>query len=83
MKLEPLLYVSNLQRSINFYTEILGFKLGPLHPDGNNPTYAPVFIGEYKLMLVLARGSNKKFYPEGLGGSGVQFFVQVQDVDEV
>jgi catechol 2,3-dioxygenase-like lactoylglutathione lyase family enzyme len=83
MKLEPLIYVSNLAESIRFYAETLGFKLGELFPDKDNPTYAPIFIDENKLMLVLARKTNKKFYPKGLAGSGVQFFIQVEDADKV
>jgi len=83
MKLEPLIYVSDLQKSIDFYTNILGFRLGELYPSKDNPSYAPVFIGEYKLMLCLARESNKKFYPQGLGGSGSQLFIQVEKVDEI
>lgn len=83
MKLEPLIYVSNLGKSISFYTELLGFKLGELYPSKEEATYAPIFIAAYKLMLVLARDSNKKFYPRGLGGSGTQFFIQIEDVDSV
>jgi uncharacterized glyoxalase superfamily protein PhnB len=83
MKLEPLIYVSNLRQSVEFYTQTLGFRLGQYFPDKDNSTYAPVFIGDYKLMLVQARESNKKLYSNGLGGSGTQFFVQVDDVDSV
>lgn len=83
MKLEPLIYVTDLEKSIQFYTKVLGFKLGKLFPNKNSPTYAPIYIGNNKLMLCLARKSNKKFYPKGLGGSGVQFFVEVDAIDEV
>ncbi len=83
MKLEPLIYVSNLQRSIDFYTKILGFRLRDLYPSKDNPSYAPIFIGDYKLMLCLARKSNKKFYSHGLGGSGLQLFIRVNQVDEI
>lgn len=83
MKLEPLIYVSNLDKSISFYNELLGFKLGELYPNKEEATYAPIFIGDYKLMLVLTRDSNKKFYPSGLGGSGAQFFIQTENVDGI
>lgn len=83
MKLEPLIYVSDLQKSIDFYINILGFRLGELYPTKDNPSYAPVFIGEYKLMLCLARESNKKFYTNDLGGSGLQLFIQVDKVDDI
>lgn len=83
MKLEPLIYVPDLKKSIDFYTKILGFKLGKLYPDKNNPTYAPIIIDGNRLMLVSARKTNKKFHSKGLGGSGVQFFIQVKDVGAV
>lgn len=82
MQLEPLLYVSNLSRSIEFYRNVLDFKIGELFPDEENATYAPVFIGDNKLMLSLARDSNKNLHRQGLGGSGLQLFVSVDNVDE-
>jgi catechol 2,3-dioxygenase-like lactoylglutathione lyase family enzyme len=78
---EPLIYVKNLARSIKFYTEVLGFKLGELYPNKENPTYAPIFAGEHKVVLVTARAMNKKFYMRGLGGSGMQLFLPVENVD--
>ncbi|MFH0791670.1 MAG: VOC family protein [bacterium] len=82
MKLEPLLYVSDLNKSIKFYTDVLGFRLGELYPNSENPTYAPIFIGDNKLMIVIIRDTNKKFIQNNLGGSGVQFFIQVDGVDD-
>ncbi|OGM11422.1 hypothetical protein A2Z22_00895 [Candidatus Woesebacteria bacterium RBG_16_34_12] len=82
MKLEPLLYVSDFQKSIRFYSKVLGFELGELYPNKENPSYVPIFIGTSKLMLAQARKTNKKFYSKGLGGSGAQFFVQVNNVDK-
>lgn len=83
MKLEPLIYVSDLFKSANFYNTILGFKLGKYYPSKDNPTYVSVFLRDYKLMLCLVRESNNKFHPQGLGVSGVQFFIKVDNVDEV
>ena len=82
MKLEPLIYVTDLKKSIDFYVNILEFKLGDLYPNKDEATYAPVFIDDYKLMLCLARKNNKKFHPNGLGGTGVQMFIRVEDVDK-
>lgn len=78
---EPLIYVANLDKSVKFYTETLGFKLGELYPDKEKPTYAPIFAGRHKVMLVSARAMNKKFYQKGLGGSGLQIFLPVKNVD--
>ena len=83
MKLEPLIYVSDLNKSISFYVDLLGFKPGELYPNKKVPTYAPVYIGESKLMLCQAREGNQKFHPKGLGGTGLQLFVKVEDVDKI
>ncbi len=61
MKLGLLLYVSDLSRSIRFYRDVLGFRIGDLFPSEEAATYAPVFIGENKLMLCLARDSNNNY----------------------
>jgi uncharacterized glyoxalase superfamily protein PhnB len=81
MKLEPLIYVSDILKSIYFYRDILGFKMGELYPDRECPTYAPIFIGDYKLMLSQARDANKSLHQDHLGGSGLQIFVRVENVD--
>ena len=33
-------------------------------------------------MLVIARVANQKFHPKGLGGSGFELFVQIDNVDK-
>jgi uncharacterized glyoxalase superfamily protein PhnB len=81
MKLEPLIYVSNILDSIYFYRDLLGFKLGELFPDREHPTYAPIFIGDSKLMLSQARDVNKPLHQDKLGGSGTQMYVRVDNVD--
>jgi uncharacterized glyoxalase superfamily protein PhnB len=82
MKLEPLIYVSDIFKSIYFYRDILGFKMGELYPDRECPTYAPIFVGDNKLMLSQARDSNKSLHQDHLGGSGLQMFIRVDNVDE-
>ncbi len=82
MKLEPLLYVADLQSSIKFYKSI-GFSLGDLYPNRTQPTYAPVFVEGYKLMLVQGGDRIPSFHRHGVCGSGVQLFLQVAQVDEV
>ncbi len=71
------------QKSVVFYSRLLGFRLGELYPNKTNPTYAPIFVGKDKLMLVSARDSNKKFYQKGLDGSGFQLFIKAEDVDKI
>jgi catechol 2,3-dioxygenase-like lactoylglutathione lyase family enzyme len=62
MKLGPLIYVSDLQKSVSFYEETLGFRLGEFYPNKEKATYATVFISEDKLRLCLAKEGNTKFY---------------------
>jgi len=80
--IEPLLYVTNLDKAIAFYTEVLGFKLGDLSPNSENPTYTSIFAGDSKMVLALKRAVKKKFIRNGLGGSGAQFFLPVKNVDD-
>lgn len=83
MKLEPLLYVKSLRTSVEFYQQVLGFELGELYPNEDNPTYAPIYIDEYKLRLVQGGDRMPTFHTHGICGSGVQLFIQVPDVDQL
>lgn len=83
MKLEPLLYVASLRHSIAFYQKIPGFELGEFYPNEENPTYAPIFVDDHKLMLVQGGDRMPPFHRHGICGSGMQLFIQVPDVDQV
>ncbi len=83
MKLEPMLYVADLSRSIDFYRRVLGFKLGKLYPNEERPTYAPLYVGNDKLMLVQGGPRMPAFHRHEICGSGVQLLVQVDRVDQV
>lgn len=83
MKLEPLLSVAHLRASIEFYQKILSFELRDPYPNEEQPTYAPIFIGKYKLRLVQGGERIPMFHKDGICGSGIQLFIQVSDVDEV
>ena len=83
MKLEPLVYVSNIDKSVLFYTKTLGFKLAEKYPNEDNPTFAAISIGKSRLELVQSRKSNKALTKKGLGGSGVQFYIQTNQVDKL
>jgi uncharacterized glyoxalase superfamily protein PhnB len=82
MKLEPFLYVTNLQASLEFYHEILGFDMGELYPDEYNPTFAPIFIDGHKLMLEEVDVELPSYHKHSVCGSGIQLFLEIQDVDE-
>ena len=81
MKLEPFLFVTDLRASMEFYHDILGFTLGELQPDEYNPTFAPLFIDGFKLMLEEVEGELPAYHRHGPCGSGVQLFLEVPDAD--
>ncbi len=82
MKIEPLLYVTDLRSSITFYQQVLGFALGELYPNEERATYAPIVIDGHKLMLVQGGDRVPAFHKHGMCGSGIQLFIQVPRVDE-
>jgi catechol 2,3-dioxygenase-like lactoylglutathione lyase family enzyme len=47
----PLLTVFDVQRSIDFYLDVLGFELEGKHPSDGIPSFATLRLGEIKLML--------------------------------
>ena len=83
MNLNPFLYVTNIQNSMEFYREILGFKAGTLYPDEYNPTFAPMFINGHKLMLEEVDVELPAYHKHGVCGSGIQLFLEVPNVDEI
>jgi len=83
MKLEPLLYVSNLKVSVTFYCQVLGFGFGEFYPDEQRATFASILIDDAKLRLVQGGNRIPPFHKHGECGSGVQLFVRVPDVDDV
>jgi hypothetical protein len=42
------------------------------YPKEENPTYAPIFIDGYKLMLVQEGDRMPRFHPHGICGSGLR-----------
>lgn len=83
MKLEPLLYVSNLPASVIFYCHVLSFALGEYYPDESSATYASILVDRQKLRLVQGGKRIPSFHKHGECGSGVQLFIQVPNVDQV
>ncbi|MFX1531260.1 MAG: VOC family protein, partial [Promethearchaeota archaeon] len=42
VKLEPMIYVSDIESSIKFYTEMLNFKVVEYYPDDRNPRWVAI-----------------------------------------
>ncbi len=47
----PELMVSDVNRSIAFYRDVLGFTVEASAPEGNSPTWAELVSGQYRLMI--------------------------------
>jgi len=79
--LSPTLAVRNMKKTIEFYRDSLGFKLGMTFPDVNNPEYADLSRDGMVLMFIpaanLGIGSEEKL------GVGVNLYLQIDgDIDE-
>ena len=79
--LSPLLAVRNVEETIEFYKNILGFETGMVFPDENNPEYADLSKDGMVMMFLLAKnmgiGSEEKL------GIGVNLYMEIDgDIDE-
>ena len=79
--LSPLLAVRNMKETIEFYKNTLGFKIGMVFPDVDNPEYADLSKDGMVLMFVPAKehgiGSGEKL------GIGVYLYMEIDgDIDE-
>ena len=84
MKLEPMIYSTDIERSIKFYHDILEFEINEFYPNKYNPTWVSVRIGNDLLGIGKTFSDiNHKLHPRGVDGSGVQFYIKVTNVDEI
>ncbi len=79
--ISPTLAVRNMKQTIEFYKNSLGFKMGMLFPDADNPEYADLSKDGMVLMFIPAEnvgiGSEEKL------GVGVNIYMQIDgDIDE-
>lgn len=79
--LSPLLAVRNVEKTIEFYKNILGFETGMVFPDESNPEYADLSKDGMVIMFILAKnmgiGSDEKL------GVGVNLYMEIDgDIDE-
>jgi len=79
--LSPTLAAKNMKETIEFYQKALGFKLGMVFPDINNPEYADLTKDGMVLMFIpaanLGIGGAEKL------GTGVNLCMQIDgDIDE-
>jgi uncharacterized glyoxalase superfamily protein PhnB len=79
--LSPTLAVRDMKKTLDFYINSLGFKLGMTFPDANNPEYADLSKDGMVLMFLPAQnlgiGDDEKL------GTGVNFYLEIDgDIDE-
>ena len=79
--ISPTLAVRNMKQAIEFYKNSLGFKMGIVFPDADNPEYADLSKDGMVLMFIPAEnvgiGSQEKL------GVGVNIYMQIDgDIDE-
>jgi predicted enzyme related to lactoylglutathione lyase len=76
----PLLQVSNLAETLEYYEAVLGFRIVSLWPDAHDPKWAHVVRGQTRFILTFDLGaSDRPFIAEK--GNGVVLYVVVDDID--
>lgn len=83
MKLEPMIYTTNIEKSIKFYHDTLELEIDEFYPNKENPTWVSVRVGNDHLGIGKTFSDiNHKLHPRGVDGSGVQFYIYVTNVDD-
>jgi len=79
--ISPTLAVRNMKKTIEFYRDNLGFKVGMVFPDVDNPQYADLSRDGMILMFLPAK--NVGIGPKQKLGIGVNLYMEVDgDIDE-
>lgn len=79
-----MIYTKNIEKSIKFYHEILEFEIVEYYPNQESPTWVCIRIGNDRFSIGKTFSDiNHKLHPRGVDGSGVQFYIQVTNVDTI
>ena len=79
--ISPTLAVRNMKDTIEFYKNSLGFKMGLVFPDADNPQYADLSKDDMVLMFIPARDIG--ISDEEKLGVGVNMYMQIDgDIEE-
>ena len=77
--LVPEIYVSDYRKSLDFYTEAIGFKIEYVR---TNPLFALLSLGKAQLMIQQIEPTDQHTGPlEAPYGRGINFEITVDDVD--
>ena len=83
-KLTPNLIVSSVERSLAFYTEVLGFARAMTVPDQSPFVFASVTSGDVEIFFndkSTVTKENPQFAGLSIGGGGNTMFIEVEQVD--
>jgi len=84
MKLEPMIYTTNIEKAISFYRDVLEFEIVEYYPNQEKPTWVCFHIGNDRFSIGKTFSDiNHKLHPRGIDGSGVQFYINVSNVDQI
>lgn len=81
--LVPEFEVTNLQKTIEIYSNVFGFKIGYDRPEED---FAYMERGSIHIMLEKATGAGRRFHNADLEypfGRGINFQIEVDNVDEI
>jgi len=79
--ISPTLAVRNMKQTIQFYKNSLGFKIGMLFPDADNPEY--VDLSKDGLVIMFIPAKNVGIGSRETLGVGVNMYMQIDgDIDE-
>ena len=79
--ISPTLAVRNMKQAIQFYRDSLGFKMGMVFPDAENPEYAD--LSKDGMVVMLTPVENAGVGAKGKLGIGVNLYMQIDgDIDE-
>ncbi len=76
------LYVNDVQKSLEFYNEIVGAEISQLHAEqeGGPLTLAILKIGEFSLMLH-PQDEHSEEFTKNKAGVGIHLQIRVDDID--
>ena len=83
-KLTPNLIVSSVERSLAFYTDVLGFSRAMTVPDESPFVFASVTSGAVEIFFndkTTVTKENPQFAGLSIGGGGNTMFIEVEQVD--
>ena len=75
--LSPLLVTRDMKKTIDFYQNTLGFKLGMMFPDVHNPEYAD--LSKDSMIIMFTTPTGLKIGRRDKLGVGVNLYLQIDD----